>query len=399
MSPALPPFASGGALRALPLGSDTALWFLTRGTGVVTLLLLTIVVALGVLNVRRVQLGGVPRFALELVHRNAALLAVAFLALHVLTSVLDPFAPIRLTDAIVPFISAYRPFWLGLGALSCDIAAAVVLTSLIRHRIGQRAWRAIHWLAYASWPAALVHALGTGSDAKAGWMLALVAVCVLVVLAAVAMRVADGWPRQLGIRVGALSAAAALPIGLLVWLPGGPLAPGWAKRAGTPASVLAKAHGATLAAAAGSARRTGSDQAGAGGSLSAGEGNGEENDSGGGQISFRAPVRGRVRQLVDAAGGARVQLLLNIEGERLSQLRVAILGEAIPGGGVNMTSSAVTLGTASAPHLYSGAITSLNGTDIRASLNGPGGRALTLQISLQLDPSGQLASGVVIAGA
>lgn len=217
-----------------------ALWYLTRGTGVVSLVLLTITVALGVANVRRARTARVPRFVVDAVHRNTALLALVFLTIHVATSVLDAFAPIRLIDAFVPFVSAYRPVWLGLGALALDLLIAVAVTSLLRRRLGHRAWRTTHWLAYASWPVALVHSLGTGSDVKTPWMLAVAAGCVLVVLVAVWIRASAGWPDRAGVRAGAIAASIAGLLALLVWLPSGPLGPGWAKRAGTPSSLLGR---------------------------------------------------------------------------------------------------------------------------------------------------------------
>ncbi len=61
----------------------------------------------------------------------------------------------------------------------------MLVTSLLRARLGHRAWRAVHWLAYACWPVALVHGLGTGSDAGRAWMLAVDAVAAAAVLAAV----------------------------------------------------------------------------------------------------------------------------------------------------------------------------------------------------------------------
>jgi sulfoxide reductase heme-binding subunit YedZ len=368
-------------MTTLPIASGTALWFLTRGTGVVALLLATLVVVLGVANVRRVQLEGVPRFVVELVHRNAALLAVAFLVVHVLTSVLDPFAPITLIDAVVPFLSAYRPFWLGLGAIASDLLLAIVITSLVRRRLGHRAWRAIHWLAYASWPVAVIHSLGTGSDAKTKWLLALTALCVIVVVAAVVARVLAGWPRRLGARLGALGAAAALPIGLLIWLPSGPLGRDWARRSGTPASVLAAAHGAPVAAGRRVSRVAPTKGTGAG------------------PTSFQATVQGPLARSLEGGGRASIQLLLTVAGERLSSLDVLIEGDEIAGGGVNMTSSSVTLGTASDPHLYRGRITALNGTNITAVVSDAAGQTIHLQIDLQLAPSGQSAQGTVTASA
>ena len=104
------------------------------------------------------------------------------LVIHIVTTVLDGFAPISLIDAVVPFLSAYRPIWLGFGALAFDLLIALTITSLVRRRLGYGAWRAIHWLAYVSWPIAVLHGLGTGSDSKQTWALVLTFACVLAVL-------------------------------------------------------------------------------------------------------------------------------------------------------------------------------------------------------------------------
>jgi sulfoxide reductase heme-binding subunit YedZ len=174
---------------ALAAASSTnVLWFITRGTGVVSLVLLTIVMALGVANVRRLRTASIPRFVLDAVHRNAALLAVSFVAVHVITTLLDPYVSINPLAAVVPFASAYKPLWIGLGAVSLDLLFAVMITSLLRRRLGHRVWRATHWLAYGSWPVALFHSLGAGTDASSRWMLALAAGCTLTVLGAVAVR-------------------------------------------------------------------------------------------------------------------------------------------------------------------------------------------------------------------
>ena len=151
----------------------SAYWYLTRGTGVVSLILLTAAVALGVVTSTRLRSDRWPRFVSAGLHRTVSLLAVAFVAVHILTSLLDSFAPIGLLDTIVPFTGSYRPFWLGLGALAFDLTVAVVVTSLLRARMGFATWRAVHWLAYASWPIALLHGFGTGSDVKSGWLLVL----------------------------------------------------------------------------------------------------------------------------------------------------------------------------------------------------------------------------------
>jgi sulfoxide reductase heme-binding subunit YedZ len=214
-------------------------WYLTRSTGAVALLLLTASVALGVVDVQRLGTPGWPRFVLDSLHRNVSLLAVVFLVLHILTAVLDSFAPISLTAAFVPFLSNYRPLWLGLGAVAFDLMLAVTLTSILRQRIGYAAWRATHWLAYACWPIALLHTLGTGSDVKSSWLLVVTVACLALVLAAVLTRVLSGsTAASARARVGALGTVAAFALGLLLWLPSGPLGSEWARRAGTPAALL-----------------------------------------------------------------------------------------------------------------------------------------------------------------
>ena len=216
----------------------SAYWYLTRSTGAVALLLLTIALALGVVDVRRWSTPRWPRFVVDSLHRNVALLAMIFLVLHILTSVLDSFASISLLDAVVPFAGSYRPLWLGLGAVAFDLLIAVTLTSMLRQRFGHASWRAIHWLTYASWPIALLHCLGTGSDAASAWLLALSFFCATIVLAAVLVRAAGGWPEHLARRAAALGGTGAFALFMLVWLPAGPLGSEWARRSGTPRSLL-----------------------------------------------------------------------------------------------------------------------------------------------------------------
>jgi len=164
------------------------LWYTTRATGVVALLLLTATVAFGVAGTARLETLAIPRLVRAGLHRNLSLLAVAFVAVHVLTSVLDPFAGIGFISAVIPFTSPYRPLWLTLGTVALDMLLALVISSLVRTRLSYRAWRGVHWLAYACWPVALWHGLGTGTDSRLSWLLVLDAVCVALVAGAVFWR-------------------------------------------------------------------------------------------------------------------------------------------------------------------------------------------------------------------
>jgi methionine sulfoxide reductase heme-binding subunit len=213
-------------------------WYLTRSSGAVSLILLTAALVIGIALVGRVRSERWPRFAVDGIHRAVSLLAIVFLAVHIITAVLDSFAPISLLDAVIPFAGTYRPVWLGLGAAAFDLLLAVTITSVLRERLGYRAWRAVHWLSYAIWPLAIVHGLATGSDLHQGWMTVIYIACAAAFAAAVLTRVVIGWPAQARLRLAAIGALVAFAAGLAVWLPGGPFGPNWARRAGTPPSLL-----------------------------------------------------------------------------------------------------------------------------------------------------------------
>lgn len=167
---------------------SSALWYFGRGTGVSALILFSLVVVLGVVVRAGRPLPGLPRFAVTAVHRTTSLTAVTFLALHVASLMLDPYAQLRLVDTVVPFIGNYRPLWQGLGTLGLDLVVLLVVSSLLRRRIGLRTWRVLHWTAYLCWPVAVAHAVGNGTDGTSSWLLVVVAVCLLTVGASVAWR-------------------------------------------------------------------------------------------------------------------------------------------------------------------------------------------------------------------
>ena len=172
--------------------SDTLLWYTTRGAGAVSLVLLTAVVVLGILSALRVQAAGWPRFLTTGLHRNLALMTLVFLALHIVTAVVDPFTHLGWLTAVVPFSSSYRTIWLGLGTIAFELLLAIVVTSLARGYIGHAAWRLVHWLTYASWPIAVIHGIGTGTDTLSAWLLAITVTCVIAVVAAIGFRITAG---------------------------------------------------------------------------------------------------------------------------------------------------------------------------------------------------------------
>lgn len=177
--------------------TTNALWYAARGTGTVLLVLFTLSLILGIVTRGGRPLPGLPRFAVAGLHRNVSLLSLVFLVVHISGSALDHFARTGWLAAIVPFVGHYRPLWVGLGAVAFDCFLAVVLTSLLRLRIGLQAYRAVHWAAYAAWPSAVLHGMFTGTDNTQTWMVALDVLAIGAVAGALAWRLTDSplWTR------------------------------------------------------------------------------------------------------------------------------------------------------------------------------------------------------------
>jgi len=356
-------------------------WYLTRSTGVVSLLLLTVTMVLGVIDVTRLSTPSWPRFVLDSLHRSVSLLVLVFLGLHILTAVLDSFAPISLLEAIVPFIGSYRPLWLGMGAVAFDLLLALAITSVMRQRLGHRAWRITHWLAYACWPIALLHGLGTGSDVKSLWSLALTAICVVAVAAAVCVRTLRGWPLRRGTRIGALVLTAILTIGLIAWLPGGPLGHGWARRSGTPVSLL------------GSSAPTVASSVTAGPSASA-----PSSPSGTLSGPFNVNLSGTIKQGPGPGSGlVAVKIATSFSGSVAGRLDIEIDGPPVGEGGVALRGSSVTLGSPPTPVVYTGKILALNGNRLLARVRSSDGRSLSLQVALAVNASAGTVAGTLAA--
>jgi Ferric reductase like transmembrane component len=357
-------------IAAAAAHGPSALWYATRGAGATTTVLLTASVVLGIGEERGWRPAGSPRFAVAALHRTISMLAMAMLALHIVTTLLDPFPKIAVLAAFVPFATDYRPLWMGFGALASDLLIAITVTSLLRRRLGYRAWRGVHWAAYACWPVAILHGLGTGSDTKATWMLVLTLGAVAAVVVALLARVArTGTPAQA--RAGVTSAAAISAIGLAVWLPQGPLGRGWARRAGTPASVLT-AFNPGRSSAARTVAQPSADPFG---------------------HAFSASFAGPVREGTSASGVAVVDLRLRLRGGPDGILRIRLGGAPLPGGGLRMDRSAVTLGPPGSPGRYQGRVQYLQDTVLRAEVGSADGRALRLEVNLSVD--GGSVSGTV----
>jgi sulfoxide reductase heme-binding subunit YedZ len=347
--------------------TPSSYWFLTRGAGAIALVLLSAGMVLGILDVKRFSSERWPRFVIDRLHRNVSLLALAVLLVHIVTALADGFAPIAIKDVIIPFGSAYRPLWLGLGSLAFDLLLAVSVTSILHARLGNRAWRAVHWAAYACWPLAIIHGLGTGSDGAQVWMLALTVACVSAALGAAAWRTATATGVEDRHRTVAMLAITAAPVALFVWTLAGPLAGGWALRAGTPASLITAAHPALTASRSQPPKL---------------------------QVPFSARLSGPLLQSpVSTSGLVGVDLPMKMSKGESGTLGIRIVGQPLQGGGVAMSQSTVTMGPPGQPTLYTGRLTSLQGTHLTASVSGAAGAEVSLQIDVSIDQATETVGG------
>jgi Ferric reductase like transmembrane component len=356
--------------------NSKAYWYLTRSTGVVSLLLLTLSVVLGIMQVTRWSSPRWPRFVTQGLHRNISLVVVVFLGIHITTAVLDSFAPIHWLDAIVPFQARYRPVWLGLGALAIDLVIALVVTSLVRLRLGYGVWRAVHWLAYACWPIALLHGLGTGSDTRQTWSLLLDGACVAAVLGATLWRIATSTSVESGRRIGAVGASFAVLVGIALWTVVGPLQTGWARRAGTPVSLLASKRAAATVATTPRVRHATTTTTAPVPAFA---------------LPFHASIAGTLTETgPDANGQAVVVIDARLRNGATGRVHIALQGEALGGGGLRMEQSRAYLGSIAVPSLYAGSVTALQGTDIVASLRNADGRHADLTLNINIGANGTI---------
>lgn len=182
---------------AAAVTSSQGLWFVSRGSGLVLLVLFTIVMVMGVATRTGASPPRWPRFAVAELHRTLSLFTVALLGLHVVTAILDPYVPIGWTATVGPFLSPYRTVAIGLGTVAVDCGAAVLVTSVLRGRLGFRTWRAVHWLAYLAWPTAFLHSLMAGNDLRIAWVAVIEWASAAAVAVAVLARLLASWRRHL----------------------------------------------------------------------------------------------------------------------------------------------------------------------------------------------------------
>ncbi len=353
-------------------GNPKFLWYMTRATGIIAMVLLGMVVILGMVTATKAAPKGFAKFLVPDLHRRLSITAAAFLGVHIITALLDSFVHIGLIASIVPFVATYRPVWVGFGAIAFDLLLIVIATSVVRHRFSQGPWKKIHYLSWLVVTFALFHAIGTGSDARVGLVEVVYIVLVAVVaLAAIFRTATDAQLRKLA-KIGGSAVIVAVPVLALGWSLKGPLRTGWAS-ASSSFSLLPKVT-TTTAATSGSS---------SGGASSNG---------------FVWPVNGGVRGTVSIANGSSGTSTVTLSGTvtgTADVVSVRLVGQ-VQQGSLVLQGSSVAIGTASAPNTYTGAVAQAGGSTLVLSLHGAQG---SVTGALALSINGTTFSGVLQAPA
>jgi DMSO/TMAO reductase YedYZ heme-binding membrane subunit len=359
---------------------NTITWDTARAGGLISYVLLTASVAVGLVLRNRWQSSRWPRLVTNELHGYVSLLALVFIAVHVLAVAVDPFTHFGLVPVLVPFASHYRPVWMSLGIVALYLLLAVWVSSRLRRRIGHRLWRQIHVLAFVVYAAATLHGLGTGSDTRTLWAAALYVGSVGLVGSLLAVRLLAPAGREARRRPVAAGAAAVGVLAAAAWSLGGPFAPGWSARAG---GTTARAAVARPIASVRRARPV--------------------------AVSlppavvhppFTARYAGRLTVgQVNEQGRLTVRIDGALSGATKDHLEILIHGIPLENGGVAMEQSRVRMG-AETP-LYRGEVTSLDGTRLVAALRSAHQRLrvdLTLRIGRDGSVVGQVRGTAAAAG-
>ena len=214
--------------------SPSIFWFVARGSGMAAYILLTASVALGIAVSRHWHSNNWSRLLVEAAHRWITVTFFVFIAIHTVTVLVDPFTHFGLRDVVVPFGSASRTVWLGLGVIASELALAIGASIWIRRRIGYRTWHGMHMLTYLLFPLSLLHSVGTVTDTQEAWAALIYAGSVVTVCGVLIWRTMElrAWRRL------ALVSSVTSSVALVVWCLHGPYAADWSTAAGTPKTLI-----------------------------------------------------------------------------------------------------------------------------------------------------------------
>jgi predicted ferric reductase len=139
-------------------------WYLTRAAGLMGYFLIWLSTAWGLAVSSKILDNVLHRAFTYDYHEWLSWLGLGFVAVHVIVLMADKYLPYSLWQVIIPFLSPYRPLWVGLGVISLYLSLLVTITFYIRQRIGMSAFRKIHYLSFPAYLGATLHGLYAGTD-------------------------------------------------------------------------------------------------------------------------------------------------------------------------------------------------------------------------------------------
>jgi methionine sulfoxide reductase heme-binding subunit len=179
---------------AAPDPFDYVWWIAARAAGIIAIVLVSASIGLGLAMATRARRRPGMAVALRRTHQYVALSALVAIAAHGVFLLLDPWLHPSASALVVPFQLGYRPVWTGLGVIAGWMIAVLAVSYWLRDRIGRDRWAAIHRLTVGAYVLALVHVVGSGTDATSRWLLVVLAAALVPVVPLLARRLAGRRP-------------------------------------------------------------------------------------------------------------------------------------------------------------------------------------------------------------
>lgn len=355
--------------------SISPLWYISRAAGFIGLILLGLIGVLGIFTAGNLRVAKGARFIAPDLHRSLSLLAIVVLGIHVGAAVADKYSYIGIKDVFIPFFSAYRPIWVGLGAVAVDLGIAIVVTSLLRVKMGYRGWKLVHWASYPIFALSVIHGLGSGTDSSQGFSKFIYVVVGGVLILAIIARLLAWHDLHFGKKAAFFGASFAVPLAIVAWAVSGPFGPNWAKRAqsGLLESATASEHVASTSSA---PKVTTTPKL----NLSS---------------TYMSNWSGSIDQSPpNSQGEIALRLMGKLSNSPGYLLSIVLFGVPLDGG-VSMTSSLVEIASSSGTVAYKGSVSNLRGTTIICQVSNSTGQSLSFSASLNLGTNGSSFTGEV----
>ena len=181
-------------MSTITSASPHLFWITSRAAGIVSLVLASLAVSLGLVMSLRMMRARRPD--LLALHEVLSLGTLVALAVHGVSLLGDSFMHPSIADIALPFDWSYKTAWTTIGIIGGWALVFLGLSYYARHAIGANRWRKLHRLTALAWIAGIVHTLGEGTDAGQIWFLAMLAVVAVPAVALLAVRhLTDEAPR------------------------------------------------------------------------------------------------------------------------------------------------------------------------------------------------------------